>query len=145
MGQVLELTDFTLAQVEDLNGRHGQPLNERACQQLYRLVGGHPYLVRRALYVVASGQLTVQELFAQATDDRGPFGDHLRYHLFRLYDQQALVQCLLQIIRGKGCPDEHDFFRLRGAGLVRREAETEVVKPRCKLYARYFQKRLSNA
>ncbi|NEO85716.1 MAG: TIR domain-containing protein [Spirulina sp. SIO3F2] len=143
VGQVLELTDFKLAQVGDLNGRHGQPLNERACQQLYRLLGGHPYLVRRALYVVASSQLTVSELFAQATDDRGPFGDHLRYHLFRLYDQQALVQCLLQIIRGKGCPNEHDFFRLRGAGLVRREEGSQRVQPRCELYGRYFHKRLS--
>ncbi|MGB0560285.1 MAG: AAA-like domain-containing protein [Spirulinaceae cyanobacterium] len=145
VGQVLDLEDFALAQVVDLNQRHGQPLDRSGCQALYDLVGGHPYLVRRALYLVASGQLTVAALFATAMDDRGPFGDHLRYHLFRLYDQQALVQCLLQVIRGKGCGDEHDFFRLRGAGLVRREEGSQAVKPRCELYAQYFRKRLNKA
>jgi hypothetical protein len=145
VGQVLDLEDFALAQVVDLNQRHGQPLSDRACQQLYTLVAGHPYLTRRALYLVASGQLTAADVFAKATEDRGPFGDHLRYHLFRLYDQQALVQCFLQVIRGKGCPNEHDFFRLRGAGLVRRDALGQGVQPRCELYARYFAKRLNKA
>ncbi|MBP0018802.1 MAG: AAA-like domain-containing protein [Cyanobacteria bacterium SBLK] len=141
VGEVLELTDFTGEQVTKLNRRHGLPLDGKAEKQLLEWVGGHPYLVRRALYLVAKGRLTAEELFREGTSDRGPFGDHLRYHLFRLCDREALVKCFLQIIRGGNCGSEHDFFRLRGAGLVRREGNK--VRPRCRLYAEYFQKRLS--
>ncbi|NET32710.1 MAG: TIR domain-containing protein [Cyanothece sp. SIO1E1] len=140
VGQVIELADFTAVQVHDLNQKHGSPLRSKQEQQLMGLVNGHPYLVRRALYLVASGRMAVAELFEKATADRGPFGDHLRYHLFRMYDKQELVRGLLQVIRNRTCPDERVFFRLRGAGLVRRAEQ--AVLPRCRLYAEYFQEHL---
>ena len=104
------------------------------------LLGGHPYLVRRALYLVASQRMSVCDLFDHATDDRGPFGDHLRYHLFRMHDKQDLVNALRKVISHNICQDEHIFFRLRGAGLVRREGRSVV--PRCQLYADYFKEHL---
>ena len=141
VGEVLDLPDFSLAQVHDLNQRHGMPLTEAEEQQLMALVNGHPYLVRRALYLVARQRMTARALFAQATDERGPFGDHLRYHLFRMYDKPELVEGLLQVIRQQGCANEHIFFRLRGAGLIRRGLAGVV--PRCSLYAHYFQEHLN--
>ncbi len=140
VGEVVELEDFSNEQVADLNQRHGSPLNELQQRQVMHQVQGHPYLVRRALYLLASGNLGVSELFNTAAAERGPFGDHLRYHLFRLYDQKPLVQGLLQAIRQQCCPDERVFFRLRGAGLVRRQEQK--VLPRCPLYATYFQEHL---
>jgi hypothetical protein len=141
VGQVLDLEDFTPDQVADLNQRHGRPLNASEEQRLIHLLEGHPYLVRRALYLVASQQVSSAELFDTAVGDRGPFGDHLRYHLFRMYDKQPLVQGMLHVIRHHACPDERVFFRLRGAGLVRRVGKT--VLPRCPLYASYFQEHLN--
>ena len=140
VGQVIELIDFDGNQVADLNQRHGSPLNEAQTQQLMALLAGHPYLVRRALYLVASQQMTVMELFAQATADRGPFGDHLRYHLFRMNDKPELVQGLLEAIQQQRCSNERVFFRLRGAGLVQQAGKT--VLPRCQLYADYFREHL---
>jgi len=140
VGEVVELEDFTPEQVADLNQRHGSPLSAPQQQQLMQLVQGHPYLVRRALYLVASGNLTVTSLFKTASAERGPFGDHLRYHLFRLYDQEPLVQGMLQILRQQRCPDERIFFRLRGAGLVRRQGQH--VLPRCAIYTDYFREHL---
>ncbi len=137
VGEVIDLSDFTLAEVTELNQRHNSPFTTEGVNRLMGLLNGHPYLTRRALYLVASGRLSVADLFAQATDDHGPFGDHLRYHLFRLHKQDALVQGLRQVIRNQSCQDEKVFFRLRGAGLVRREGKTEA--PRCQLYADYFQ------
>ena len=137
VGEVIDLSDFTPAEVAELNQRHRSPFTAEGVNRLMGLLNGHPYLTRRALYLVASGRLSVADLFAQATDDHGPFGDHLRYHLFRLHKQDALVQGLRQVIRNQSCQDEKVFFRLRGAGLVRREGKTEA--PRCQLYADYFQ------
>src|SRR5262249_39049533 len=109
-------------------------------QQLMALLNGHPYLVRRALYLIASQRSTTAQLFAAASNDRGPFGDHLRYHLFRIYDKQDLVDGLKKVITNNDCEDEHIFFRLRGAGLVRRDGK--AVVPRCQLYANYFREHL---
>ena len=140
VGQVIELADFTPDQIHDLNARHGSPLSPDEERQLVDLVDGHPYLVRRALYLVASQRVTTSALFANATADRGPFGDHLRYHLFRLHNKRDLVAGLLQAITRNECQDERVFFRLRGAGLVRREGR--AVLPRCNLYAEYFREHL---
>jgi hypothetical protein len=132
------LSDFSAGQVADLVERHGLPLG--GADGLLEWLGGHPYLVRRALYLVASGQWTVGRLLEAVVDDRGPFGDHLRYHLFRMNDKPELIAGMLQVIRQQSCPDERVFFRLRGAGLVRRERQ--AVVPRCRLYAAYFQEHL---
>jgi hypothetical protein len=140
VGEIIDLTDFTDAQVSDLNGRHGSPLSPADEQQLMALLNGHPYLVRRALYLIASQRLTLQELLDHATDDRGPFGDHLRYHLFRLHNKSELVEGLRNVIRNQRCQDDLTFFRLRGAGLVRREGKKELM--RCALYEDYFREHL---
>jgi len=142
VGQVIELQDFTLTQVADLNQRHHAPLTAKEEQQLMKLLHGHPYLVRRALYLLASQHITPADLFAQATNERGPFGDHLRAlgWLLHTYDE-PLRAAMQQVIRDHNCPDEALFFRLHGAGLVRREEE--AVVPRCPLYAEFLQEQLN--
>jgi hypothetical protein len=140
VGEVIELGDFQQAQIMDLNLRHGSPFGDGQVQELVRLLGGHPYLIRKALYQVASGRLTAADLLATAADSTGVFGDHLRHHLFRLTDQPELIEGLRSIIRNGTCSDERVFFRLRGAGLVRRDGDR--VLPRCQLYARFFSRHL---
>ena len=134
------MSDFTAEQVAELNRLHGSPFDWRQEQQLMALLNGHPYLTRRALYLVASQRITSNRVFTEAANGNGPFGDHLRYHLFRLNNQEELIQGLRQVIRHHKCQDEKVFFRLRGAGLVRREGNGEF--PRCQLYADYFQEYL---
>ena len=141
VGQVVELTDFTLGQVSILNYRHRSLLTEPQMQQLYNLLGGHPYLTRRALYLVGSQRDTFTEILDQACEDNGPFGDHLRNYLFRMGGQDNLKAGLLQVIKYQRCQDEHIFFQLRGAGLVKRVG-VKVI-PRNQLYADYFGKRLN--
>jgi hypothetical protein len=140
VGESVELSDFSAAQVADLNRRHGSPLSPMQEGRLVSLLHGHPYLTRRALYLVAGGRISAPELFERATEDRGPLGDHLRHHLFRLHGHDDLIRPLQAVIAGQGCDDERAFFRLRGAGLVRREGDQVV--PRCQLYADYFRERL---
>ena len=140
VGAVVELRDFTPAQVVDLNQRHGNPLLSEQVAKISELLGGHPYLTRRALYLAASKRSTFDDIVKDASEDEGPFGDHLRNHLFRMSDHQELKSALLQVIKYHRCADEHIFFRLRGAGLVRRVGND--VLPRNVLYAEYFGKRL---
>lgn len=140
VGEVINLEDFSPAQVADLNQRHGAPLNHEEEQRLLSLLCGQPYLTRRALYLIATGRLSVTDLFATAHDERGPFGDHLRYHLFRVHNKEELVRGLCDALLRHTCADEHLFFRLRGAGLVKRVGKD--VHPRCQLYADFFREHL---
>ena len=141
VGQVIELDDFTPDRVRDLNVRHGYPLSDAELDRLMSLIGGHPYLVRRALYLVASGQTSPEALIASAARDDGPFGDHLRRHLFRFRDKPELRKAMAQIVAHNTCSDDLLFYRLRGAGLVQRAGAALV--PRYGLYATYFRERLN--
>jgi hypothetical protein len=141
VGEVIDLDDLTLEQVKYLNQRHNTPLDEDETLQLMRLLNGHPYLTRRALYLVAIGRLSVADLFAKASDDRGPFGDHLRYHLFRMHDNAELIEGMCGAILSNKCDDNNIFFRLRGAGMVKRVRNR--VEPRCQLYAKFFAEHLN--
>jgi hypothetical protein len=140
VGIVVELKDFSVEQVAELNHRYDNRLNSGELASLIELLGGHPYLTRKAIYLVRSQRFRFDQLIQNAGEDDGPFGDHLRNHLFRMTDQKELREALSSIIRRHRCDDDHAFFRLRGAGLVHRVG-AEVL-PRNQLYNDYFSKRL---
>ncbi len=137
VGEVFRLQDFTAAQVAELNRRHDSPLRADEVNQLVALVGGHPYLVRKALYEMANRRVTFASLLANAIDELGPFGDHLRRFAFGLYGQEDLQEALRQVLRYGKCRDERIFHRLQGAGLIRQEGK--AVAFRCQLYADFFR------
>ena len=140
VGEVISLTDFTEPQVEELNARHGGLLLSKHLRTLMDVIGGHPYLIRKSLYLIATNRVSPEVLLTTASEENGPFGDHLRYHLFRLHRQADLVEGVRQVLAAKRCEDEGIFWRLRGAGLVRRTG-AEVVM-RCRLYEDFFRRHL---
>jgi hypothetical protein len=142
VGVTLRVEDFEPGQVAELNAKHPRPLGPADVDRLCRLVRGHPYLTRKALYMAAGSTPTcsVDDLFAQAQDDAGPFGDHLRDYLLRLQRKQDLIPLLRQVIDGRTLSDELAIYRLQALGLVRREGHK--VTPRCDLYGAYFRERL---
>jgi hypothetical protein len=140
VGLKLELADFNVTQVQDLNRRHGSPIAERNFTQFMTLLKGHPYLTRKALYILVTERLTWAELIRGAATDDGLFGDHLRRHHWMLRDKPELRAALKQIIRAKRCSDEMSFFRLLRAGLVK--GSGDVCACRCDLYRQYFEGKL---
>jgi len=142
VGRSVELTDFTPEQVAELNRLHGALLNEKETAELISLVGGHPYLVRLALYQVAAKAYTPAVLFDQASDDRGPFGEHLQRLWRQVSNEPQLIHGLQEIIRQRTCADPQIFYRLHAMGLVVRR-QKNGIGPRCKLYSSYFRERLN--
>jgi len=140
VGEVIELRDFTPDQVAELNRRHGAPLADDQIRQLIGLLGGHPYLIRRALALIAGGRFSAADLLANAAADQGPFDAHLNYYLTQIYQRKDLAQGMHQIIASGSCADDQVFYRLQSMGMVYREAG--VVWPRCRLYADFFKRRL---
>lgn len=141
VGDPIILEDFSEQQVATLNLLHRSPLPAPQVRQLCELLGGHPYLVRRALYMLASRDLTPEELFERASDAYGPFGDHLRYHLFELRKKEAMVNELKHVLRYSKSSNDSVSHMLRGAGLI--TGGERDVRLRCPLYAQFFGRHLN--
>jgi hypothetical protein len=140
VGLKIYLEDFNEAQVRDLNERHGWPVSETDFPQLLKLLGGQPYLTRKALYTLAVEHLAWDELMQTATLDHGPFGDHLRRHQWLLRNEPDLRTTLKQIINQEKGADEMAVFRLLQSGLVKGSGDVYIC--RCDLYRMYFKDKL---
>jgi serine/threonine protein kinase len=142
VGTRLVLKDFDYDQVAELNERYGSPLRDRAeIARFFRLVSGHPYLVRRGLHEMAAGGWTLPELETEADEDEGPFGDHLRRLLLSLAQDPELRAVVQNVLRGKVVANTDSFYRLRSAGLMAGNSVRDL-RPRCQLYANYLEKHL---
>ena len=138
----MTLEDFTRAQVEELNRRHGSPLRDGAeVDRFYDLVGGHPYLVRRGLHGMAAHGIPLAAIEAEAGHDEGLFGDHLRRMLALLARDPELQEATRGVLQGRPPRSVDSFFRLRSAGIIR-GASTRDAQPRCRLYAAYLERHL---
>src|SRR5262249_35209130 len=142
VGTRLVLDDFTPAQVADLNRRYGSPIPDDAgLARYYRLVGGHPYLVRRGLYELATRATSVTALEARASSDEWIFGDHLRRIAALLARDAELCEAARAVLQGRPCPSTGAFHRLRSAGVLTGDA-AQSARPRCQLYAAYLAQHL---
>ena len=138
----LSLDDFTLGEVEELNRRYGTSiLDNYDLQDLYSLVGGCPYLVRRGLHVIADQGLDVSSFASEAAQDDGPFGDHLRRLWTAFERDRELREEVNAVLKGNGCSRESAFYRLRSAGVIVGRSPKEAM-PRCGLYRRHLEKKL---
>lgn len=142
VGTRLTLEDFTPLQVAELNRRYRGPLKTHEEQNRFvRLVGGHPYLVRRALHEMAVYNLSLDEFESQADSDEGIFGDHLRRILVLLARDAELTEVVRAVLKGGSCPTPESFYRLRSAGVMHGTSPSDV-RPRCRLYANYLKRHL---
>jgi len=142
VGTKLELEDFTLEQVADLNQRYGSPLrDETELRHFNQLVGGQPYLVRCGLNDIVFHNKTLDEFISTADQDDKAFGDHLHRIVRLLNRDPQLSEVMRGVLRGEACPDYDSFYRLRSAGILRGDAKNDV-RPRCEIYATYLKKHL---
>lgn len=145
VGTRLELADFTWEQVADLHRRHGSPLRHpEELARLYRLVGGHPYLVRRALHELAAGHAALGDVEEQADQEGGIFGDHLRRLALLLGQHAGLAEAMRSVLAGQPLADREAFFRLRSAGVLTGETPADA-RPRCPLYERTLRRHFAPA
>lgn len=142
VGVIISLSDFSLDQVRACNLRYGSPLTDREVNELFRLVNGHPYLTRVALYTIARDRLIWPEFATAAVQaDGGPFNDHLRASSREIEKSDGLISALKMCIAGDDCLDANACLRLLKAGLVRKEGEHYII--RCELYRNYFSEMLT--
>jgi hypothetical protein len=139
VGTNLYLEDFKPEQVQGLNVKHGSPASGPEFLRLMDLLGGHPYLTRKALYALATENISWAQIEKTAAQEHGPFGDHLRRFHWLIRGDKELKDALKQVIRSNQCPEKM-LYRLLRAGLVK--SSGSVCKCRCDLYRIYFENKL---
>jgi hypothetical protein len=142
IGTHLNLEDFTLEQVSELNSRYGSPLqSDGELDSFFRLVGGHPYLTSCSLVWMREHRLSLTDLEAEAERDEGLFSNHLRGMLNRIIDDEPLREAMRCVLNNQPCLDADGFYRLRNAGIIIGDSIANV-RPRCRLYTRHLEKHL---
>ncbi len=142
VGLPIDLPELNELQINDLVERHGLHWSAETQQQLTAFVGGHPYLLRKALYEIARGRRSLEEFLQTAAHEGGMFDDHLRRHLLNLKEDTELANSFAQLV-GSDQPmkiDSNLAFRLRSMGLVKFVGNEAT--PLCDLYRQYFRDRL---
>lgn len=142
-GFPVELREFDPEQVKDLACLNELNWNDSQIEKLMEMVGGHPYLVRLALYEVSSGKVTLEELLSEASTEAGIYTNHLRRHLEMLQQSPKLTLAWETVVASSE-PVELDsmhIYKLYSMGLVQRK-DNKVI-PRCNLYREYFYRVLS--
>ena len=114
---------------------------ETEVAQLFRLVGGHPYLVRRSLHEMKKRHLTIAEVEQEAEREDGLFSDHLDRMLVALLTDSEVAESARRILRGEPCPTKESFARLCAAGVLVGHSQSEM-RPRCRLYDLFLRRHL---
>ena len=141
VGLPIELPEFTAEQVQELAARHGLRWNTSQIGRLMSMVGGHPYLVRLALYHIARGNTTLEVLLREAPTEAGLYGDHLRRHLWNLEQHPELADAVRQLVVTEVVRlPSVQAFQLYSMGLV--DLQGNDVRFRSELYRAYFADRL---
>ena len=142
VGRRIDIEDFNVQQLVDLNNRYGGPLKSYAeVEQLQELLGGQPFLTRRALDVLARGKMSLVEVVAQADQDDGPFGDHLKRILISVTKFEPVERAMRETLSSGTISETDSFYRLSASGIVKK-SEGGAVVPRCDLYRRYLSAHL---
>lgn len=143
VGRHLKIANFTLEQTMELNDLYGGPVQRRSnLEALHFLLGGQPFLVRRALEQLATGTLDFEKLIATADQNDGPFGDHLRRLLVAVSQFPDVVAAMQASLRSPVVKDSDSVERLVAAGVLQEDL-TGQVSPACDLYAQYLGRHLS--
>jgi len=143
VGLPVDLPEFNSQQIQDLAARHNLNWSEAEVEKLTAIVGGHPYLVRVALYHISRSDLTLDELKETAIADAGIYSDHLRRQLWNLEEYPELAQGMREIVAADSPVPlkAMQAFKLDSLGLVKLQGNECV--PRCELYRQYFRSHLS--
>ncbi|MBV8887478.1 MAG: AAA-like domain-containing protein, partial [Chroococcidiopsidaceae cyanobacterium CP_BM_RX_35] len=141
VGLPIELPELTKEQVQDLARRHGLDWSTQQVKQLMALVGGHPYLVRLALYHIWRQDVTLEQVVQTSLTSSGIYSDHLQRQLWHLQQEPELATALAQVVT-KPESVELDLvqaFKLQSLGLIHLQGNHAM--PSCELYYQYFRDR----
>ena len=143
VGLSIKLTEFNIQQVDNLAKSHGLNWSQKEVGKIINMSGGHPYLVRVALYHIARGDISLDRFLQTAPTEEGYYSKHLLKQLWNLEQQPQLKEAMKKVILSNK-PVRLDSvigFKLHSMGLVKQVGND--VEPRCDLYRLYLRDRFN--
>jgi hypothetical protein len=143
LGLPIILPEFNFAQVKELASRHQFKLEianiDLSFTTLMEMVGGFPYLIRQAFYVLSTQEITLQQLLAEAPTPSGIYRSHLQKHFALLNKYPELMNAFSQIVAADSPLQISSLisYKLSSIGLVKLSGNQVI--PSCQLYRLYFQ------
>jgi hypothetical protein len=141
IGISINIDYFDIYQLQELNIRYQLPLNLHEVSELMNLLNGHPYLTNKAMYIIATRDMTWEYLKEIAPTDQGPFSGHLQRYWWMLQKDQTLIDSLKSLIDSERCSDDETFYRLSQAGLVKGKSYRSCTF-QCSIYKEYFSSKI---
>jgi hypothetical protein len=144
VGMSFLLPEFGIDQVQELARRHGLDWQDQEVVALMDMIGGHPYLVRLALFYLVRDKISLAEFLQKAPTQAGIYSDHLQSYLVDLRQHPELEAAFQRVILAEE-PIQIDTiaaYKLYRMGLVK--LEQDLVSPSCQLLRLYFRDRLSS-
>ena len=151
IGLPLHLPEFTQLQVQDLAKRHGLDWSSgEEVAALMELVGGHPFLIRIALYHICTHGISLNQLLQDAiapstgyaNANGGIFHNHLWRKWITLQKNPELAEAMATVVTAQqSILHPIQAYKLESQGLIHHEGDR--ILPRCELYRSYFAKQFS--
>ncbi len=143
IGYVEQLQPLTAEQIHTLAKQYNLQWTKGHNQQIWDLVGGHPFLVQQALYSLWRKDTTWTDFLAQASTLTGIYRSHLQTLLARLQSplgvKAGLSEALSQVIQTPETAKltQEQIFKLAGLGLIQLQGNRARIS--CNLYQQFFQ------
>ncbi|MBD6615492.1 hypothetical protein FNW02_06480 [Komarekiella sp. 'clone 1'] len=147
VGLPIKLPEFSLEQVQELAIRHGldwvkSEAGVHKLTLLIAMIGGHPHLVRLALYQLGRQEVTLEQLLQDAPTIAGIYSNYLRHHLANIQGHPHLIAALKSVVTSPTSVQLEAIaaYKLESMGLVKLEGNQAM--PSCELYRLYFREQL---
>ncbi|MGI2903574.1 AAA-like domain-containing protein [Tolypothrix sp. VBCCA 56010] len=138
-GFPVDLPEFSLEQVLNLAQLHELNWSSDDVTQLISMIGGHPFLVRLALYHIARQDVTLAKFLQTAASESGIYYNHLSRLMSALSKQPELLAAMREVAKASHPVQliAEIKFKLQAMGLVK--ITNDGVIPSCELYRQYFR------
>ena len=104
------------------------------------MVGGHPYLIRLALYKISQEELTIEKFLKEAPTYTGIYRDYLSRHLEFLENRPKIKTVFQKILKANNpvsFSNNHlEVRQLESMGLIK--IKDNKAETRCQLHRKYF-------
>ena len=140
IGKVIMLSGFKLEQIKSLAEQYQLDLTSDLVVELFKLTGGHPYLITIALKHLANPDRATDlpGLLQLAPTAASPYANHLRKLLKTLSQNIELGTAFARLVSASEsmCLTTEIGFKLHSLGLV--NIRGDRFFPKCDLYRQYF-------
>jgi len=145
VGEPIELPEFTAKQILELAKKRQVEWDPDSVEQLMQRVGGHPYLVDRAICHLKdrTGE-TLENVLELAATEAGIYRNHLRDLWLTLQEHSELAEATKAAIASTESIrlEPNITYKLYSLGVVKLDGNNVVI--RCPLYRDYLGDRLNN-